>query len=289
MQEMVEAGAAAFSDDGDSVADTQLMASAMRIAAELDIVVMDHALDRHAAGSGVMRHGKVADGLGLPGIRPEAESAVVKRDMELAEQTGCTTHIQHISSFQSVEHIRAARAAGLKVSGELTPHHLALTHDNITSADPNMKMNPPLGTVEDREALIAAVIDGTLRAFATDHAPHTASAKSKGFLDAPFGVVGLETAVGITYTQLVATGLMPALDWLRRWTTGPAHILGRPSPGLVPGQPGDITILDTDSEWIVDSSAFLSRSSNSPFDGMALRGHAVHTLLGGVRTWQAER
>ena len=282
---MAAAGAAAVSDDGDTVRDPQLMADAMLAAREAGIPVMDHALDPDIAGNGVMLQGAAAHRLGLPGIPPEAEPGIVERDIDLAERTQAAVHIQHLSSAQSVDLLRSARGVGLPVSAELTPHHLALTDEDISEPDPNLKMNPPLGSAGDRNALTSAVVDGTIQALATDHAPHRAADKIKGFLDAPFGVVGLETAVGVTYSRLVATGLMTTMEWLRRWTTGPAAILGLEQPSLAPGRPADITILDVESEWTVDAAAFLSKSTNTPFGGMRLHGRATHTLLAGKTTW----
>ena len=283
---MARAGAAAVSDDGDTLADRKLMADAMRTAAAAGLVVMDHALDPGQAGDGVMLQGATADRLGLPGISPDAEPAIVERDIELAEETGARIHIQHVSSARSADLLRAARLKGLHVSGELTPHHLALVDEDIVEPDPNMKMNPPLGSRVDRDALVRAAIDGVLQAFATDHAPHTAKSKGKGFIDAPFGVVGLETAVGVTYTRLVTTGLLPLMEWLRGWTAGPAAVLDITPPSMAPGRPADITILDIESEWVVDSAAFLSKSSNTPFQGLPLHGRAVHTFLAGIQTWR---
>ena len=285
---MAEAGAVAVSDDGDTVRDRRLMRDAMQLASEAGILVMDHALDPDIAANGAMRRCAVAQSLGLPGIPREAEPVIVERDIELAEQTGAPIHIQHVSTAQSTSLIETARKNGLRVSGELTPHHLALTCEDVGDADPNMKMNPPLGSATDRDALVAAIVSGTLQAFATDHAPHTAASKAKGFAEAPFGVVGLETAVGATYGRLVATGLMPVMDWLHRWTTGPAGILGIPPPTLAHGRPADITILDIDSQWTADPAAFLSKSANTPFLGIPLHARTVHTFLAGVPTWNAD-
>lgn len=275
MEKMAQAGAAAFSDDGASVWDDLLMREAMVRATELDLPIMNHALDAVTAGDGVMREGAVSRRLGLQGMPAQAESMVVRRDVRLAEETGCRIHIQHISCRKSVEIIREARARGVRVTGEVTPHHLSLTDEDVVKENTNFKMNPPLGTREDQDVLVSAVIDGVLSSFATDHAPHMQQAKNKDFCDAPFGVVGLETAIGVTYTKLVKSGLMSVLDWVSRWTTGPAGVLGIEEPSLTPGQKGDLTLIDVETAYVVKSEDFLSRSRNTPFEGMKLWGRSL--------------
>jgi len=284
---MAEAGAIAFTDDGSTVADPAVMLDVMTKAKELDSPIMDHALDPFLAGNGVMREGARSAELGLPGIPSSAEISTVRRDIEMAAQTGCRTHIQHVSTREAVDLIRAAREQGLPVSGEVTPHHLAFSDRDIDTGKTNLKVNPPLGTTEDIASLVRAITDGALQAFATDHAPHGQSEKQRDFVDAPFGAIGLETAVGATYTQFVSAGLMDVMTWLRRWTTGPAEVLGLPPPSLTPGQPANLTILDLDHDWIVRSSDFLSRSRNTPFEGHRLIGRAITTFLHGRITWQS--
>jgi dihydroorotase len=282
---MAKAGAVAFTDDGSTVPDGKLMANAMKTAKKLGIVIMDHALDPALAGKGVMHEGSRSRELGLPGIPSAAESEIVKRDIALAEKTGCRVHIQHVSAKESVELIREARRRGLPVSGEATPHHLALADGDVTGADTNMKVNPPMRAEADRQAILAGVIDGTLELLATDHAPHTGEDKSRGFIQAPFGMVGLETAVGVTFTLLVKSGLMNINDWLTRWTTGPAHVLGLRSPSLSDGQPSDLVLLDLESEWTAHAADFFSKSRNTPFNGRKLTGHPVCTFHAGLMTW----
>jgi shikimate kinase len=185
-----------------------------------------------------------------------------------------------------VDLIRAARKDGLPVSGELTPHHLALTDASVEAAKPECyKMNPPVRSEADRAALIEGLLDGTLSCFATDHAPHTDETKAKGFRTAPFGVVGLETAVGVTYTLLVKKGLMTELDWVARWTTEPARIIARRIPSLAHGEPADLVLLDLESEWVVKAQDFASKSRNTPFDGWPLVGRAVKTFCDGRLIW----
>lgn len=285
LAEMARAGALAFTDDGATVASEDLMLEAMARAKDLNLVIMDHAEDADLEKRGVMHEGHWSRHWKLPGIPPEAEIKTVARDIRLAERTGCALHIQHVSARESAGMIRDARKRGLRVSGELTPHHLALTDEDVRPDNANFKMNPPLRSKEDREALIQAVCDGTLQAFATDHAPHTAAAKAKGFADAPPGVVGLETAVGITYTELVARGLMDLPTWVRRWTSGPAGVLGIPEPTLRAGAPADLAVLDLKNEWTVRAEAFCSKSRNTPFEGRRLTGRAILTVFGGVLTW----
>jgi dihydroorotase len=284
---LAAAGAAAFTDDGSTVQDDAVMRAGMKAAAALGRPVMDHAQDRTVElQGGVMHEGRKSRACGLPGIPASAEAGTIRRDIELARETGCRVHIQHVTSRDGVELIGQAREAGLPVSGELTPHHLALPDEEVDPHDATFKMNPPLRSPEDREALIEACREQVLEVFATDHAPHPAEAKARGFLKAPFGIVGLETAVGITYTRLVETGLMPVQDWIRAWTQAPAALLGLPPPGLHPGSRADLVVLDVDTTWTVDPDAFASRARNTPFAGWKLRGRAVCTVLEGRVTWK---
>lgn len=287
LQALAEAGAVAFTDDGSTVADESLMRQAMRIAAKLGLPILDHALDPHLAGDGVMHQGKVSVRLGLPGIPSEAENLVVARDIRLSEETGCRVHIQHISTAESVDLVRKARENKIPVSAEATPHHLWLTEDDIDGRNADFKMNPPVRSVRDRNAILEGVVDGSIHILATDHAPHSAADKAKGFLHAPFGIVGLETAIGITYTSLVLTGRMSLREWVRRWTEGPATVLGMPPPRIIPGQPAHLTVLDLTHAWQVDSRRFLSRSRNTPFEGLSLKGRAIYTFSRGSLSWAA--
>ena len=286
LKALVEAGAGVFTDDGSTVASDETMKRAMTLAAALNMTIMDHAQDREMEKDGVMHEGEFSKHWKLPGIPSEAEIKVIRRDIDLARRTGCAVHIQHVSTKEGAGLIREARARRLKVSGELTPHHLALTDADIKEGDTNYKMNPPLRSAADRAALVHAIVDGSLQAFATDHAPHTAAAKARGFLQAPFGIIGLETAVGVTYTELVVSGLMDLGAWIHRWTTGPARVLGLPDPGFKPGAPADVTILDLNRTWTVRSREFLSKSRNTPFEGRKLAGRAVRTICRGRTTWQ---
>ncbi len=281
------AGAVAFTDDGSTVQDDALMRRAMDIARDLDRPIMDHAQDNTIERQGgVMHEGDASRRLGLPGIPTEAEARIVRRDIELAEATGCAVHIQHVTSAAGANLIRAARARGLRVTGELTPHHLALCDEDIDPGNTNFKMNPPLRTRADRDALRAALLDGALSCFATDHAPHSADKKARGFLKAPFGIVGLETAIGVTWTLLVRGEWMTPLDWLRRWTVEPARVIGLNSPTLAPGAPADVALLDVESPWIVHPNEFETKSHNTPFANWTLYGRAVATWLAGRLVWK---
>ncbi len=282
---MAAAGAVAFSDDGATVANRDLMRHVMRQAAMLKRPVMDHALDPERAGAGVLHAGETARRLGLPGIPSEAETVIVERDIALCRETGCATHVQHVSAAASVALIRDARRQGLPVSGEATPHHLLLCDEDIPNDNADFKMNPPLRARADRDALLAGVADGTLQAFATDHAPHTAEAKRQGLLRAPFGAIGLETAAAVTYTACVVSGRMNLADWARRWTVGPADVLGLPPPSLAAGQPANLTLFDPNVSFVAGLDLFASRSRNSPFLGRRLTGRVAATFFRGVRTW----
>lgn len=276
------AGAVAFTDDGSTVADDAVLRQAMETAADLRVPILDHAVDPALAGRGVMHAGRVSAALGLPGVPAEAESRAVARNIRLAADTGASMHIQHLSTGAGAQLIAEARERGLPVTAEATPHHLALCDEDIDGSDADFKMNPPLGAAADRDALQAAIARGDVSALATDHAPHPAAEKQKGFLEAPFGIVGLETAIGVTYPILVESGLMTLSAWVECWTTAPARILGRPPPSLAPGSPADIAVLDLDHSWTVDPTTFLSRSGNTPFKGQTLRGRAVTVLCQGV-------
>lgn len=282
-----EAGACALTDDGRTVPDAALMREAMRHAAALNMLIMDHAQDPEAENIGVMHDGEFSRRWELPGIPAEAETSVVERDLRLAEETDCRVHLQHISAARSCELLRSAKRRGVLVSAEATPHHLALCDADIDPNDANYKMNPPLRSSEDRSAILEAVCDGTIIALATDHAPHTIQSKLKGFLAAPFGVVGLETAIGVSHHVLVASKRMSLMQWIKLWTVGPAHVLQKPPPSLRIGESADITLLDLKQEWVVEPSEFWSRSRNTPFRGWRLRARPVCTIHGGQIVWRA--
>jgi dihydroorotase len=287
LAELAAAGAVAFTDDGCTVQDDALMRRVMEAARDLDRLVMDHAQDRVMEAAGVMHEGTWSRRFELPGIPSQAETRIVRRDANLAEQTGCRVHIQHITAGETVPILAEARARGVHITGEATPHHLTLADEDIDPADANYKMNPPLRSAADRDALNDAIVAGDIEIFATDHAPHPAEAKAKGFLQAPFGVLGLETAVGLTYRRLVRNGRLTPLAWLHRWTVGPARVLGVPPPSLAPGQRADLVLLDLHADWVIDAGDSLSRSRNTPFHGTPASARATRTFLAGATTWRA--
>lgn len=280
LADLAAAGAVAFTDDGCTVQNDEVMRHAMEQAAVLGVPVMDHAQDRAMElRGGAMHEGDRSHALGIPGIPAEAEIRIVQRDIRLADATGCALHIQHVSCGASVDLIRDAQSRGVRVTGEATPHHLMFCDDDVDPERPDrFKMNPPLRAARDRDRIREAVVDGTLSVLATDHAPHPLDAKARGFLLAPFGVVGLETALGVTYTVLVRSGLMDRMSWLRAWTVFPAQVLQRSAPSLAVGQPARIALLDLDAPWTVDASSFRSLGRNTPFDGMQLYGRAKRVL-----------
>lgn len=282
---LARAGARAFTDDGSTVPDEGVLREAMRQAAALGLAVLDHALDPAARGH--LHEGLRSAALGIAGIPSAAEARVVERDIRLAAETGCALHIQHVSARESVALIRAAQRAGLRVTAEATPHHLALADADIPGPDTRFKMSPPLRAPRDREALRAAVCEGVLGVLATDHAPHTAASKAVPFDRAPNGVIGLETALAVTHEVLVAGAGLAPLEWVRRWTVGPAAVLGLETPSLRAGAPADVVIFDPAARWTVDSARFVSRSRNTPFEGWALTGRVLRTFRLGREVFRA--
>lgn len=285
LEALADAGAVAFTDDGAMVADVAVMADALRRAKKLGRVVMDHAVLPALAGNGVIRACAAAQRYHLPVFPPEAEVAAVEQDIRLCRETGAAIHIQHVSCAGSVAAIRAARRAGLPVSGEASPHHLAIAAEDIDADNGNLRMNPPLGSREDLRILREAVLDGTLAAFATDHAPHAPETKSRGFLQSPSGVIGLETAAAVTYALMVGVEGMPLIEWVAHWTTGPAAILGLPPPALSEGRPASLALFDVRTPWRVNPAQFQSLSRNCPFADWTLHGRAMLTICEGRVTW----
>jgi dihydroorotase len=281
MAEMNEAGAVAVSDDGRPVANGQVMRHAMEYARDHGLVVVDHCQDLDLAAGGVMHEGRYSTLLGLKGISSAAEENHVARDVMLAELTGARVHIAHISTRGAVEIVREAKRKKLPVTCEVTPHHLALTDEAVVSFDTNTKMNPPLRSEDDRQALIEAVADGTIDAIATDHAPHHYDEKMLEYDRAPFGVIGLETALGVVLTRLYHTGAISLARIVEMLTTGPARAFSLAGGTLVKGSVADVTVFDPDREWTVEPHRFHSKSRNTPFAGWQLRGQAVAVLVAG--------
>jgi len=279
---LLEAGAAAFSDDGRCIQDEDLMRRVLEAARARGALVIDHCEDRALFGNGVVNDGPVARRLNLPGIPAAAEDVIVARDIALAGRTGGRVHLAHLSTKGSVELVGEAKRRGLPVTAEVTPHHLLLTEDDVEAGGPNFKMNPPLRRAVDAAALAAAVRDGIIDVFATDHAPHAAAEKAAGLRDAPFGIVGLETAIPLLLDRLVGRGVISLLRFVALGSLRPAEILQWPDKGrLAPGAAADVTILDLERTVTVDASRFASLGRNTPFDGWTLRGAPVMTIVGG--------
>ncbi len=282
MGELAEGGCVAFSDDGKCVMNAEVYRRAMEYALPFGTPIISHAEDCHLARAGSMNEGLVSTELGLSGQPSAAEDVMVARDILLAELTGAHIHIAHISTAGAVRLVREARARGIRVTAEVTPHHLVLTDEAVRDYDPNLKMAPPLRGKRDVEALLEALADGTIDCIATDHAPHALSDKEGEFAEAANGVVGLETAVPVLLDRLVRAGRLDLPTLVARFTAGPARLLNLPGGRLAAGGPADITVLDLERSWTVEPNRFLSRSRNTPFGGWTGRGGPVLTLVGGV-------
>jgi dihydroorotase len=281
MLDMLEAGARAFSDDGKPVWSSLMMRKALEYSKIFDVAIIDHCEDAVLVDGGVMHEGEVSNRLGLKGWPGVAEDVMVQRDLLLADYTGGHVHIAHLSTGRSLEFVRRAKEDGVRATCEVTPHHLTLTDESIGDYDTNAKMNPPLRLAEDRQALIEGLADGTVDAIATDHAPHHADEKCVEFSLAPFGIIGLETAVSICLDRLVHAGAISLTRMVELFTVGPAGILRVDKGRIRAGADADLTILDLDRELTVHPERGLSKSSNTPYGGTSLRGAAVLTIVGG--------
>jgi dihydroorotase len=279
--ELVGAGAVAVSDDGRPVVSSHLMRTALEYARTFGIPVADHCEDPTLAAGGAMHEGLVATRLGLKGVPAAAEEIMVARDILLAELTGGHVHLCHMSTRGSVELIRRAKDRGLRVTAEACPHHFTLTHEACEGYNTNAKMNPPLREPEDREAVRQGLRDGTIDVICTDHAPHHYDAKEREFDDAPNGIIGLETALGLALTELVGRGLLDLPTLIARMSTMPARVFDLPGGTLAPGAAADVAIIDPAVRWTVDPAAFYSKSRNTPFGGRELRGRADVTIVRG--------
>lgn len=279
--QMVRAGAVAFSDDGAGVASATVMLRALQYVGMFNRPIIQHCEDADLAAGGCMNAGFTATRLGLPGIPAAAEELMVQRDLLLAESTGCAYHVAHISSAGAVQLVREAKRRGIRVTTEICPHHLLLTDEFVEQYDTNYKMNPPLRSKADVEACIVGVADGTIDCLVTDHAPHGREGKELDFQSAPFGIVGLEVALGLFAKALVAPGHLNWNQLIARMTTAPARILGLRKGSLALGSDADVTIIDPDLPWTVDTSLFQSKSRNCPYEGWPLTGRATHTIVGG--------
>ena len=286
--EMVKsvAGVRMFTDDGHGVQNSLLARRAMEYLVAFDGIYAEHCEDAALAEGGEMHEGARSVALGLRGVPAEAEEIMAARDIALARLTGCRLHLLHISTEGTVELVRRAKAEGLRVTAEATPHHFTLTDEALEDYDPNARVNPPLRTAVDRDAVISGLADGTIDAIATDHAPHAVEEKDVEFQFAPPGLIGLETALALTMTELVLPGKLSLTTAMKRLSTGPARLLGLTDHGgpLEEGRPAHVVVFDPDMTWEVDASGFHSKSRNTPFLGRKLQGRVVHTFFKGRQT-----
>ena len=285
---MRDAGIVAISDDGRPVMNARVMRRAMELAAAFDIPVIDHCEDLNLSAGGDMHEGRESVRLGLRGIPSASEDVMVARDLLLAELTGAHFHVAHLSTKNSAEMVAFAKVRGMRVSCEVTPHHFAITDEEVATYDSNYKMKPPLRCTHDVQAMIEAISNGVVDAIATDHAPHAGDEKMQEFERCPFGITGLETAVGLTLSELVHPGHITVTRMVELFTTGPAGILRLDRGTLSPGAPADITIFDTETEWTYDVQQSFSKSRNSPFSGRRFRGGPVATIVRGKIVWKRE-
>ena len=283
MGQMSRAGAVAFSDDGSWVADGNVMRRALEYVRIFGVPIITHAEDPTLTNEGVMHEGYTSTVLGLPGIPSAAEEVAVYRDITLAQMTDSRLHVAHVSTVGAVELIRQAKARGVKVTAEAAVHHLTLTDEVVGSFDAVYKVNPPLRTHADVEALRTGLRDGTIDCIVSDHAPHASQEKALEFTEAPFGMIGLESTLPVVITELIESNV---LDWsaaIAAMTVGPARVLGLPVGTLSVGAVADVTVIDPDVEWTIDTAKFKSKSRNCPYQGARVKGQAVTVLVGGVR------
>lgn len=281
MGQLTRGGAVAFSDDGNAIRNTNVMRRALQYARMFDRAIISHAEDPDMCDGGVMNESLLSTVLGLSGRHAVAEEIMIHRDIALARLTEGRLHIAHLSTAGSAELIRRAKAEGVRVTAEVTPHHFTLTEEAVRAFDPNSKMKPPLRAAADVEALQRGLADGTIDVVASDHAPHAQEEKDVEYDSAPFGVIGLETVLPLVLTQLVHTGILTLPEAIGKLTLNPAQILGIPKGTLRPGADADVTIFDPGAEWVIDPSRFKSKSRNCPFAGMRVRGRAVKVIVGG--------
>jgi len=281
MAELADAGAAAFTDDGMPIASPGLMRRALQYSAVTDRALAVHCEETTLSRGAQMHEGAVSAELGFSGYPSVAESLMVERDLALAAYEQRPLHLLHLSAWESVQALRRAQHAGIAATGEVTPHHLCLTDEAVRSLDPNVKMNPPLRSGDDRSALIAALRDGVITCIATDHAPHARHEKDVPFEAAPFGVIGLETAFSALYTHLVAPGLVPLATIVERMSAGPARVYGIDEPQIAVGARANLVLLDLKASYRVGEDSFRSRSTNSWLLGTTLKGKVRATVAGG--------
>ena len=281
MAPLVAAGAVAFSDDGRPVKTAGLLRRALEKAKSLGVPIIDHCEDPSLSMSGVINEGPVAERLKLRGVPNSSEDVCVARDLIVAEATGAHVHIAHLSTARAVEMVRVGKRRGIRVTCEVTPHHFTLTDEAVAQYGTNAKMNPPLRSAKDLEAVLAGLADGTVDAIATDHAPHAPELKAKSLAEAPNGVIGLETALGLALTHLVHAGRISFAHLVVLMSTNPARLINQPLGRLQVGGAADITVFNPNLEWTYRAAAGRSKSRNSPFDGWTLKGAATVTIVGG--------
>lgn len=287
---MAKEGVLAISEDGKSVMDVDLYKEAMKIAKEENLLVMAHCEDIHLVNGGVMNADEKSEALGLAGITNAVEDVIVERDIQLSQETGAALHLCHCSTKDSVELIRKAKEAGLPVTGEVCPHHFILTTEDILEDHGNYKMNPPLRKREDVDALIEGLRTGIIDAIATDHAPHSEEEKNCSMREAAFGIVGLETSLALSYTELVKKGILTPLELVERMSTAPARILGLKNQGsLEENTLADITIFNPEVEGRVEKATFVSKGKNTPFEGRKIWGEVCFTLVDGKIVYQKSK
>lgn len=288
LAEMFEAGAVAFTDDGDPVHNAQLMRLAMEYAKMMNVPVMQHAEDPDLAGNGVINEGYMSTLLGLSGIPSIAEDVMVARDIMLAEYIDARYHVLHVSTAGSIHAVRLAKEKGLNVTAEVTPHHFTLAEEAVLDYDHHAKMNPPLRTMDDVMAAKEGLRDGAIDVIATDHAPHAEFEKEVEFMDAPMGIVGLETAIGLACTELVDKGYLSLQEMIEKFSTNPRRILRLPDIRIEEGQKANLTFFDPEEEWTVEIAKFASKSKNSPFDGYKLKGKPLGIFNKDQLVWNLE-
>ncbi|MCQ5339832.1 dihydroorotase [Eubacterium ventriosum] len=281
VEELKKAGICAISEDGKSVMNSGVYRKAMKNAAKANVPVLAHCEDINLVEGGVINLGDKSSELGVKGISNAVEDVIAMRDIMLAKETGATLHLCHCSTKDSVEMVKRAKEEGIKVTAEVCPHHFSMCSDDITSNDGNFKMNPPLRAREDMEALIKGLQDDIMDVISTDHAPHSAEEKAKDLEHSPFGIVGLETSVALTVTNLVKKGYLTPMQMAAKMSYNPAKVLGIPKGTLDEGKIADITIIDPDKEYTIDVNTFESKGKNTPFDGYKVSGEVEYTILNG--------
>ena len=287
MMELAESGAVGFSDDGDPVRDSEVMRRALEYAAMAGKPVIQHAEESTLTRGGAMNEGAVSTSLGMPAMPAVAEDIMVSRDLQLLSYTGGQYHLAHVSTGAAVAKIAAGKKRGLSVTCEVSPHHFTLTDEVVRSFSTNTKMNPPLRSREDVESMIEGLRDGTIDAIASDHAPHSYDDKEVEFLQAPFGIVGLETAVGLAFTMLLVPKILNLVSLIEKFSTNPRRILHLPEVRLAEGEAANLTLIDPEARWTVSVREFKSKSKNSPFDGWKLQGRAIGVINNDHAFWLA--